>query len=241
MSEPIDIVLPCFNANKSWHHELLRFHEFIRDHFTIRYILVNDGSVHGNLQDQVKFLHERNVPLTSLGYEVNKGKGFALRHGVKHATAKYTLYTDIDFPFTNDSMKAVLTALCSDRYDIVAGYRDEKYYQNTISPFRKGLSKTFRFFIRHLLRMPITDTQCGIKGFNVKGKKKFLATTINRYLFDFEFIYTSVRDPFLKVAPVEVVLKDDVVLSRMKATILLQETGNLLKVLLFSRRKRENY
>lgn len=80
--------------------------------------------------------------------------------------------------------------------------------------------------------MPVTDTQCGLKGFNQKGKDMFLQTKINRYLFDFEFIYNVCRNKSLQYQTVEVQLKENVVFSKMKFKILLQESFNLIKVLL---------
>ena len=236
MTEHIDIVLPCYNPNSSWPDELLKFDNYIRPHFTINYIIVNDGSVTGDINSQIHTLTQKNIPVTRVSYDRNQGKGYALREGVKKSKAPFTLYTDIDFPFTNKSMEDMLHTLTSGKFDIVAGYRNENYYEKTISGFRIALSKSFRFFIRKVLRMPISDTQCGLKGFNEKGKTKFLDTTINRYLFDFEFIYTSVKDKTITIAPVQVELKDNVVFSKMKGKILAQETMNLLKVLLFSRR-----
>src|SRR6476661_10115725 len=155
MAQPVDIVLPCFNPNKSWPDELLKFDHSIRPRFDVRYILVNDGSVTGDINSQVNFLKQKNIPISLISYPDNRGKGYALREGVKTSTAQFVLYTDIDFPFTNESMNSVLTALTSGEADIVAGFRNEKYYEKTISEFRKGLSKTFRFFIKRFLRMPI--------------------------------------------------------------------------------------
>ena len=82
--------------------------------------------------------------------------------------------------------------------------------------------------------MKVTDTQCGIKAFTEPGKKMFLTTNINRYLFDFEFLYTCSKTNTIKIQPVNVALKPNVVFRKMKPKILVQETINLFKVILFS-------
>ncbi len=102
-----------------------------------------------------------------------------------------------------------------------------------MSQFRKLLSKAFRFFVKRILKMPVTDTQCGLKAFNKRGKEKFLGTTINRYLFDFEFIYEACKDKSLTIQPVQVQLKENVIFSKMKLKIIFQETLNLIRILLF--------
>ncbi len=79
--------------------------------------------------------------------------------------------------------------------------------------------------------MPVSDTQCGLKGFNTNGKEIFLKTTIDRYLFDFEFIFQCSRKKSILLKTVPVQLKDNVVFSNMKLKILMQESLNLIRVL----------
>ncbi|PBQ31611.1 glycosyl transferase [Sphingobacteriaceae bacterium] len=233
MPVTVDIVLPCYNPNATWYQELLDFKEFIQDRYKIHYIVVNDGSSNPTVQDQITILKNNTVSVSYISYAKNKGKGYALREGVKVSEADYIVYTDIDFPFTNNSTAAVIEVLVKSSADVVAGYRDQLYYQKKMSGFRKILSKAFRFFMRAVLKMKVSDTQCGLKGFNKSGKKKFLETKINRYLFDFEFIFLSGKDTAIQIEAVPVQLKDNVIFSKMKLKILIQESFNLLSVLLF--------
>ncbi|MCC6370093.1 MAG: glycosyltransferase family 2 protein [Bacteroidia bacterium] len=228
----IDIVLPCFNPGNKWPQELESFYQEASQQFGLSFIVVNDGTTGNKVQEQVMALQQKNIPVQLISYEVNKGKGYALRTGIKAAQNNLVVYTDVDFPFTNQSMLALMQKLAQGQNDVVAGFRSEAYYQKKMSGFRKLLSKAFRFFIRRILKITITDTQCGLKGFNAKGREKFLNTKINRYLFDFEFIYTSCKDSRLSVGATEVQLKDNVVFSKMRLKVLLQELVNLILVLL---------
>jgi glycosyltransferase involved in cell wall biosynthesis len=209
----------------------MRFYNFIREYYRVNFILVNDGSNEENIVRQLEVLRNKHIPVEYISYEVNRGKGFALRHGVLTASSEYIVYTDVDFPFTDDSMYDVIHELVTDKYDIIAGFRDERYYAQKMSFFRKSLSRLFRWFIREILKMPVADTQCGLKGFNSRGRNKFLSTTINRYLFDFEFIYAAVKDKTISIGSVQVQLKNNVVFSTMRLKILIQESFNLLRVL----------
>lgn len=233
MPVSVDIILPCYNPNDRWHFELLKFHEAAKDRFQINYLVVNDGSSIDRLSSQLEELRKGSVSLRFITYDKNRGKGFALRRGVSESTSDHIVYTDIDFPFTNESTMAIIQSLVGDSYDVVAGFRDQEYYGNKMSGFRKLLSKAFRFFLKRILKMPITDTQCGLKGFNRKGRERFLATKTDRYLFDFEFIYSVCKDKTLKIHTIPVQLKDNVVFSKMKFKILFQETMNLISILLF--------
>ena len=229
----IDIVLPCFNPNENWHFELLNFYNAIKKLYHVNFIIVNDGSSLGHVAQQINTIKEKNISVNYISYKNNKGKGYALRQGVELASSRFVIYTDIDFPFTNASTLNLISCLVTEDYDLVVGYRDKTYYQKKMSGFRKILSKSFRVLTRNILKMPVSDTQCGLKGFNHKGRQEFLKTTINRYLFDFEFIYFSSKNRSLRIKPVEVELKENVVFSKMKLKIIIQEAFNLLNVLIF--------
>jgi glycosyltransferase involved in cell wall biosynthesis len=228
----IDIVLPCFNPGPKWQNELSQFYKLSSDFYQLHFIVVNDGSTSSGIKEQIDWLNQQNIPITYYHYQTNKGKGHALRYGVNKATAPHVIYTDIDLPFTNQSMLLLLITLVKGKSDVVLGHRNDQYYKKKMSGFRKVLSLTFRFFLKKILRMPISDTQCGLKGFNQKGKTIFLQTKINRYLFDFEFIYNVCHTSGMLYEAVEVELKENVVFSKMKAKVLMQETVNLLYVLM---------
>lgn len=138
------------------------------------------------------------------------------------------IYTDIDFPYTHESFLKIYNALKNENADVAIGIRGEGYY-HYLPKARVRISKLFRWFIKKFLHIPTDDTQCGLKGFNQKGKEIFLQTTINRYLFDLEFIFLSARKK-LSIKTVEVELRPDIVLSKMNWKILTQEFGNFLKI-----------
>jgi len=235
MLRSVEIVVPCYNPNETWHLELLDFNNEVKNNYQLNFIIVNDGSGANSISEKLKFLADEGISINYISYSKNMGKGFALRQGVLASKGEFVVYTDIDFPFTNKSVKDLLDLLVSSGYSVVSGYRNQDYYQKTMSVYRKLLSKTFRFFIENILKMSVTDTQCGLKGFNSVGKRKFLETSINRYLFDFEFIYTSEKDPTIFLKTLRVQLKDGIVFSQMKPRILFQEIFNLLYILLFKR------
>jgi glycosyltransferase involved in cell wall biosynthesis len=233
MNRTVDIVLPCYNPGNSWHHELMDFYNQVKELYAVNFVIVNDGSFSGNVSVAIEALKQNKIPVNYISYEKNRGKGYALRKGVTASTGEFMIYTDIDFPFTNDSALKLIQSLVNEKSDIVAGYRDNGYYEKKMSGFRRVLSKAFRFFIKDFLKLAVSDTQCGLKGFNRKGKEKFLSTKIDRYLFDFEFIYLSCKDSTITISTVMVQLKDNVVFSKMKLKILIQETFNLLYILIF--------
>lgn len=231
--ESIDIVLPCYNPPKNWEKEIVHnYGKLVKllHEYQINILIVNDGSLHSTTQEQVEYLTENIPSFTYISYKENRGKGYALRRGVEKSTAKYVICSDIDFPYTNDSIYNILNRLTKN-IDIVVGSRGETYYKD-VPTIRIVISKLLRFFNKLFLGMKISDTQCGLKGFNENGRDIFLQTTINRYLFDLEFVYLASNDKDISIKPVNVTLKEGIVFSKMNIKILKQEGTAFVKLVL---------
>ena len=237
MTLPLNIVVPCYNPSENWETDFVQHVNALQSllpEYSIKITLVNDASEKGIGTANIEFLNKELPAFNYINYTENKGKCYALREGVKTIDSGLILYTDIDFPYEYESMIRVLKTLESES-DIAVGTRDNEYYENTPLK-RKWISKIVRFVFRTVFRLPITDTQCGLKGFNQKGKSVFLKTTINRFLFDMEFIALANKNRSVKMTPVHVELRKNVVFSRMNLKILTSEFWNFLKILRIVRR-----
>lgn len=166
--------------------------------------------------------------------DVNKGKGYALRKGIAAADTDIIIYTDIDFPYTTESIKKIYDALTSGSCDLAAGVKDDAYYEK-VPAARRYISKALRGLIKMFFSIPFTDTQCGLKGFTKDIKPLFLDTSIDRYLFDLEFI-RKVHAKKYRIEQVYVSLKDDIEFRKMNYKVLLPELLNLIGLIL--RRKK---
>jgi len=158
----------------------------------------------------------------------NQGKGAALRRGFEKANAPIVLFTDIDFPYEIASMVQVAHSI-ENGADVSLGYREDDYYAR-VPWFRKLLSESFRFVLKTILRFPITDTQCGLKGMSQRGKSIFLQTKIKRFLVDMEFIKRAVKSKEVKIEPVIVQLREDVLFSKMGIRVIAGELVNFIRV-----------
>lgn len=228
----LTVVLPCYNPVEGWADNIISCFGLIKKQIPgTRLILVNDGSKTLSTETiQAAFAGNPDIEVVS--YTENQGKGYALRQGIGRADTELIIYTDVDFPYTNESFLKIYTALADGRTDVAIGIRGEEYYTH-LPKARVRISKLLRWFIKKFLRIPTDDTQCGLKGMNRAGKAVFMQTTINRYLFDLEFVFLSARKK-MAIKTVEVQLRPEVVLSRMNFKVLSQEFGNFLKIFLKS-------
>jgi hypothetical protein len=83
--------------------------------------------------------------------------------------------------------------------------------------------------------MFVKDTQSGLKGFNQKGKEVFLKTHINSFLFDMEFVVLASRRKDLRLAKIQVHVRDGISFSQMSWKTIKQELLSFQNI--FSRSK----
>ncbi len=229
----IDIILPCYNPIPGWSDNIIQSYQHIQElapQFQIRIILVNDGSVRNVDEQDFEKLDQALPNFHPIQYTPNRGKGYAIRMGAAVANAPCVLFTDIDFPYLEEDLIAMAKQLQEAKTDIVVGVRAGNYYQN-VPMWRAFISKMLKLMIRTLLRVKITDSQGGLKGFSQKGLTVLKTTQIDRYLFDLELIKLASQRKDIDLQPMVVNLKPHVVFAPVGLAILRREFGNFLKVL----------
>lgn len=236
ITRTVDIIVPCFNPRSGWEQILaqsvLEIKKELPEGALVSVILVSDGSAHGFSEEQTERLLKQVPEVRIIEYGQNKGKGHAVRTGIRSSDADLQIYTDIDFPYDDRSVVAFYRLLVENKADVVVASRGNSYY-NSLSGFRRTLSKSLRWLNGLLFGLKIKDTQGGLKGFNAAGRDVFLQTKVNRYLFDLEFIQKASKTD-LRMLAVDVELKSDIVLPSPSLTVLLKELNNFFR-LLFSR------
>ena len=228
----VALVLPCYRPAPGWVDRLaLRCTAFGKTFpgHTIVPVLVNDGTPGGIDPADVARLSDRLPGLLFLDDATNRGKGAALRRGMAAAppSAAYP-YTDVDLPYTTASMSAVAEAVLACG-GVVAGERFDDYYAS-VPPLGRVLSRAHRLAMRKLFRLPVSDSQAGLKGFDESGRAVFLATTVDRFLVDLDFI-ARCRDR-VPVRAVRVELRPDVEFTDFGLGILRREASNFVSILL---------
>ncbi len=225
----VSLILPCYNPQDGWEkvvekHLSLLFKQTPEIAWEI--ILVDDGSQVPPSKEAIAFLQQR-LPLKYFRYEENRGKGYALRYGTQRAQGTFVIFTDIDIPYGAKGVLAILHALQEQNADLAIGNRDESYLQN-IPRSRRWISKMLRWIMRWIFRLPY-DTQCGLKGYNQKGKQIMLNTQIDTFLIDIELIRDAKRSG-LKIIPVDVYLRSGVEVGAVSNKTLWREAKQLVKL-----------
>jgi glycosyltransferase involved in cell wall biosynthesis len=231
-----DLIIPCFNPATGWekpfvsHLQKLKIEISKTSFLRFQVFLINDGSVQNFRSKEIKFLQKAGLPVRIINNSKNYGKGYSLRKGIELADSPYSVYTDLDFPFGTESIVEILRNL-EKGYDVVLGARSSSEYYRQATLGRQIMSKTLMLVNRHLLRLPFEDTQAGIKGFNQTGKNIFLSTTINRFLFDLEFVKTACSFPDIRIQSISVSNSESLMLSSFGFKTILIELFNFIRIL----------
>jgi glycosyltransferase involved in cell wall biosynthesis len=239
MVHPVVLLIPVYNPPPGWEKTLLDQYRHFGTLYgqNIPFVLSDDGSS-TDINPGLSYLKENLGDLCHyLSSPENQGKGAALKRAAAYIFADTYLFTDHDFPYTPESMVAVLHNNIL-QGGITMGVRDERYYDD-VSNFRTSLSKLLKKLNQLLLKLPSNDTQCGLKAFDKNAKNILLTCKTNRFLIDLEFLLAA-NSKKISIKPVVVKLRNDIAFTRFNAWVLFKELGNFLLLIWNYRIRKQN-
>jgi dolichyl-phosphate beta-glucosyltransferase len=203
----ISIVIPVYNESARLYN-LQTVSKFLKTQkFKSEVIVVNDGSRDDTLK-KLKVLQKR-LKFKLVNYSPNRGKGFAIKSGVKEAKGDYILFMDVDLSTPLDQFKKFEPYL--KEFDLVIGTRkdDSAHLIKRQPKLRESLGKVFTYLSQKSLNVNVSDFTCGFKCFSKRAAKEiFPIMTIERWGFDSEILFIA-KKKGLSVKEVSVVWKND--------------------------------
>jgi dolichyl-phosphate beta-glucosyltransferase len=151
-------------------------------------IFANDGSKDGC----DKLVEELKLPCVRVvGYEVNRGKGYAVRTAMLAAEGDIIMFTDADLAYGCDVIKRVYdTFLANPDASMVIGSRNlSKDGYEGYTALRKLMSKVYIKVLCIAGGFKLSDSQCGCKAYKGEAVKRiFERCKVDGFAFDFESI-----------------------------------------------------
>lgn len=225
------IVLPIYNPHcADWERMIDSSLKKLFDIFKnidLKILFVNDGSSN-NLDEGLNNLKINFPDIDIVSYKKNRGKGYAIRTGLRIAMAKHYIYTDWDFPFGEVSVYETYKMLNNNNTDMVLGVRSNEYFAS-LPRARKLISRGLRFFNFFWFGFKNVDTQAGIKGLSNNARLIFLETKTDGFIFELEFIKAIIKNK-MQISFINVSPRNDISFNNFKTKTIVKEFGYFLKL-----------
>ncbi len=184
------IVIPCYNeANRLKFDE---FQQFVDQQADYHLCFVNDGSSDETVAQLSEFANQNTAQVTVVDLTVNQGKAEAVRQGVlmmSHQEDVETIgFIDADLATGfEDYMRLVAVHRIEDKRVVIGSRKKGDGSGVERSAFRSLASFAVGRIIKSLIELPICDTQCGAKVFDVAAANYLFDTPfVSKWLFDVE-------------------------------------------------------
>ena len=204
MSKKISVLIPMYNEIKTATNTARTLSRYMQKNFGDDYEIVffDDGSTDG-CRNEVKKLGLDNVRVE--GYLKNKGKGAAVRHGIRCCRGDIIVCTDCDLAYGCDSILNIYNKIVSGGHHIVIGSRNlsSDGYEG-YTALRRIMSKLYIKVVSFIAGFRYTDSQCGLKAYCAEAAKSvFDKCGVNGFAFDLEVLLLAEKMKF-KIAEIPV-------------------------------------
>ncbi|MFD0567226.1 glycosyltransferase family 2 protein [Kitasatospora saccharophila] len=178
----ISVVVPYYNPGPAVARHLSGLLRVLDRHGASYEVLaVDDGCTDGSRRRVARLGHRR---LRLLGHPANRGKGAALRTGFRQCRGRWIAFIDADGDLPAELLPGLLDAARRAGADAAVGVKHLQHGR-----VRRLCSGAFRLLARVLFRLPVRDTQTGLKVF----RREALAGVLplcreDGFVFDLELL-----------------------------------------------------
>jgi dolichyl-phosphate beta-glucosyltransferase len=186
----LSLIIPAFNEARRIEPTLRSAHRFLAARASsFEIIVVDDGSTDDTVA-LVAALAAELPGLRVLCSPANRGKGHAVRLGMRAATGRTRVFADADGSTPIAELEALLRALAAGA-DIAIGSRYLPASRVTRpQPWhRRAWSRLVNQVVQRTLLPGVADTHCGFKAFTAAAAARTFATcTVDGWSFDLEVL-----------------------------------------------------
>jgi glycosyltransferase involved in cell wall biosynthesis len=170
------LILPAYNAGarveRTW-HELVAFLRSAPGAWEV--LFVCDGCTDGTAERLAELTRAEAYRVRVLSHHPNRGKGHAVRQGLRAARGQWRVFTDVDLAYGFDDILRLAQTLQRGA-DVAIASRDHPQSRVMLPPRLQGYayrrylqSLVFSVLVRWLLPVTQRDTQAGLKGLSARA------------------------------------------------------------------------
>jgi len=189
----LSILIPAYNEERRLPSTLQTLAAFLaaRSFDFLEVAVINDGS-RDSTAELVR-ASMRDYPwLRLIENPGNRGKGYAVRHGMEEAKGKWILFTDADLSSPIEELEKLWDAVQRENADGAIGSRalDRSLVGVHQALPREMMGRFFNLHMRLVTGLPYRDTQCGFKLFSARACRTIVPRQRSeRFGFDVEILY----------------------------------------------------
>ncbi len=201
MRPDLSLVVPVYNEESRLPATLARLGAFAADEgIALEVVMADDGSTDRTVEVFRDWISRHNSTrlICSIVEIAHRGKGAAVRAGMKHVHAPIVGYSDADLSAGPDAILQLLGAI-KNGADVAMASRGlpESILARRQPWYRERAGRTLNFGLRKLSGLPFRDTQCGLKLFRAEvACDIFPRQRLDGFAFDIELVMLAMRRGF---------------------------------------------
>lgn len=201
----LSVIVPAYRQASTIVNDLKNIEAAVSSTFSdFEIIVVVDGKVDDTLE---RLSEVTSVRIRKFGYEINRGKGYALRYGVARSIGDYIAFLDAGMEINPKGVSMLWEHLKWYGADIVIGSKRHPASKVEYPLLRRLTSFGYQVLVRLLFSLKVRDTQTGLKIFRREVLLKVMPRLlVKTYAIDIEILAVANYLGYTKIyeAPVDV-------------------------------------
>lgn len=184
----VSILMPVYQLESDIADNIDRVASVVAGWNQVEVIVIDDGSTDDTRSSAEKAAANHDF-VTVVGYPTNRGKGGALKEGFGYTSQETIVFLDSDLDLPPEQLSGFVNEFEKLNVDGLVGAKRAAMAPGRYPVLRRILSLAFAMVNKVLFRLPVRETQTGLKTF----KRAALADTLphletDGYAFDLELL-----------------------------------------------------
>ncbi len=194
----VDLVIPVYNEERGLAQSVATVLAWCDEHreHQWRIVVANNASTDGTLALARRLEHEHPGRVAVLDVPV-KGRGLALRTAWLTSDAEVSAYMDVDLSTDIAHLPPLIDPVAAGEADLTFGTRLHRQSQTERGLFRETLSRGYVLILKTVLRLRVSDAQCGFKAISRQAARAILPLVRDgAWFFDTELLWVAQRNGY---------------------------------------------